>query len=442
MRFLLAFLLTFGFNHLNAQEEGDLFRILSDEYSALTVRNNLLRDAKKEILFSTFIIKSDEIGYANLKMLVDAAQRGVKVKMILDGLGNQLPTDILLYLVDQGIEIKIFNKKNWTRPSTIVRRMHGKMLIVDGTYCVVGGRNIDNEYYRMDSLDNFLDREVLIRGEGAVQKAGLHFHAMWRHRFICTDLKGAFPPDDRQRCETLLDQSLREVTLQLPMLRKLRVMDTISIADATRPTINPVQFMYPNYTYGKNGRIRRASHFDRRVTRELLKLVAAADSTLDIEAAYFLPTRRWLKALRAAHHRGVRIRVITNSAVSNDVPLMQAVYSNRRKRYKRAGIELYEYYGTRMVHLKTLTIDHRIALIGSYNLENKSEKYNTEVAAWVDDPFQAGKQQVLFEKYLRNCIPYGGTYPATSSLSEEQKKRKRKVAWMRYTIAPIAGLVL
>ena len=443
MRFLFSFLLTFCLNILFSQREGDLFRILSDEYSALTVRYNLLREAKKEILFSTYIIKSDEIGYANLKMLVDAARRGIKVRMILDGLGNKIPTDILLYLVDQGIEIKIFNKKNWTRPSTIVRRMHGKMLIVDGTYCVVGGRNIDNEYFRMDSLDNFLDREVLIRGDSALEKAGRHFNAMWKHKVICTDLKGSFCPDDRQRCETLLEHSLVDVAHHLPMLRALRITDTISTADATRPTINPVQFMYANFTYNKRGRLHRASHIDRRVTRELLKLVAAADSTLDIEAAYFLPTRRWLKALRDAHRRGVRIRVITNSAVSNDVPLMQAVYSNRRKRYQRAGIELYEYYGVRMVHLKTLTIDHRIALIGSYNLERKSEKYNTEVAAWVDDPFQAGKQQTLFEKYLRNCKPYGGKYPAIATVfSEEQKKRKRKVAWMRFTIAPIAGLVL
>jgi len=443
MRFGLSYLLAFCLNNLFAQQGGDLFRILSDEYSALAVRYDQLRDARKEILFSTYIIKSDEIGYANLKMLVDAAQRGVKVKMILDGLGNQLPTDMLLYLEDQGIQIKIFNKKNWTRPSTIVRRMHGKMLIVDGTYCLVGGRNIDNEYYRMDSLDNFLDREVLIRGDQALEKAGIHFNAMWKHKFICTDLKGTFRPDDRQHCETLLARSMVEVAHQLPMLRTLRIKDTISTADATRPTINPVQFIYSNFTYNKKGRLHRASHIDRRVTHELLKLVAAADSTLDIESAYFLPTRRWLKALRAAHRRGVHIRVITNSAVSNDVPLMQAIYSNRRKRYKRAGIELYEYYGTRMVHLKTLTIDHRIALIGSYNLERRSEKYNTEVAAWVDDPFQAGKQQTLFEKYLRNCIPYGGKYPATATgFSEEQKKRKRKVAWMRFTIAPIAGLVL
>ena len=442
MRFTLTFLVTFHLAHLFAQEKGDLFRILNDEYSALTIRYNLLREAKKEILFSTYIIKSDEIGFANLKMLVDAAQRGVKVRMILDGLGNKLPTDILLYLMDQGVEIKIFNKKNWTKPSTIIRRMHGKMLIVDGNYCLVGGRNIDNEYFRMDSLNNFLDREVLIRGNDAIKKACTHFNAMWQHKVICTDLKGTFCPDDRQRCETLLDKSVGEVTHQLPVLRKLRIADTISTADATRPTANPVQFMHSNFTYKKNGRMRPASHIDRRVTRELLKLIAAADSTLDIEAAYFLPTRHWLRALRAAHRRGVRIRVITNSSISNDVPLLQAIYSNRRNRYKRAGVELYEYCGSRMVHLKALTIDKHIALIGSYNLERRSEKFNTEVAAWVDDPFLAGKQQTLFEKYLRNCKPYKDKYPTTTGFSEEQKKRKRKVAWMRFTIAPIAGLLL
>lgn len=443
MRCILLFLLAFGVDNLFAQEKGGLFRILSDEYSALTVRYNLLREAQKEILFSTYIIKDDEIGFANIKMLADAAQRGVKVRVILDGLGNHLPKEILLYLADRGVQIKIFNKKNWTRPSTIIRRMHGKLLIVDSTYCLVGGRNIDNEYFRMDSLNNFLDREVLVRGDQALKNACTHFNAMWEHKDICTDLKGIFYPDDRQRCESLLEKSSAVVNRQLPVLRQLRITDTINTVDGRRPPINPVQFLYAHFTYRKNGRIRRASHIDRRVTREMLKLVAAADSSLDFEAAYFLPTHRWLKALRAAHRRGVRIRVMTNSSVSNDVPLMQAIYSNRRKRYKRAGIELYEYYGARMVHLKTLTIDHRIALIGSYNLERKSERYNTEVAAWVDDPFKAARQEALFEKYLRHCKPYGGKYPATMvTFSEEQKKRKRKVAWMRWTLAPIAGLVL
>jgi len=444
MRFVCTFFLTLCFNHLFAQEDkGDLFRILSDEYSALTVRYSLLREAKTEILFSTYIIKSDEIGFANLKMLVDAAHRGVQVKVILDGLGNRLPADMLLYLADQGVQVKIFNKKIWTRPATIFRRMHGKMLIVDGSLCLVGGRNIDNEYFRMDSLNNFLDREVLIRGDEAVSDACTHFNAMWNHKVICTDLKGTFNPDDRHRCDSLLKNSIGEVAHRLPLLRQVRIPDTISLNDAMRPTVNPVHFVYPEFTYRKNGRISRPSRSDRRVTRELLKLIAAADSTLDIEVAYFLPTHLWVKALRAAHRRGVRIRVITNSALSNDVPLLQAIYSNRRNRYKRAGIELYEYCGSRMVHMKALTVDRRIALIGSYNLERKSEKFNTEVAAWVDDPFLAGKQESLFEKYLVNCQPYGGECPVSpTAFSAEQKKRKKKVAWMRWTLAPIVGLVL
>lgn len=443
MRIAFAFYLTFCFSHLFAQQKGDLFRILSDEYSALTVRYNLIRNAENEILFTTYIIKGDEIGFANLKMLADAADRGVRVRMILDGLGNKLPSDILLYLEDRGVQIKIFNKKKWTRPNTIFRRMHGKMLIVDDTFCLIGGRNIDNEYFRMDSLNNFLDREVLIRGQEALEEATEHFHAMWNHKVICTDLNGTFSAEDRERCRSLLENSAKEVDLQLPRLRQLRILDTISTADATRPSVNPVHFTHSNFTFRKSGRLSRPSRSDRRVTRDLLKLVARADSTLDIEAAYFLPTRLWFRALRSAHRRGVRIRVVTNSAISNDVPLLQAIYSNRRKRYQRAGIELYEYCGSRQVHLKALTIDRRIALIGSYNLERKSEKFNTEVAAWVDDPFLAGKQQTLFEKYLSRCAPYGGECPVNfSDFSVEQKKRRKKVAWLRVTLAPVVGIFL
>ena len=442
MQFVKAALLILCFSRLSAQKQSDLFRILSDEYSALNVRQNLIKEAEKEILFSTYIIKGDNIGFANLKILADAARRGVKVRVILDGLGNKLPKDILLYMVDCGVQIKIFNKKQWLRPYTFFRRMHGKMLIVDDQFCLIGGRNIDNEYFRMDSVNNFLDREVLIRGKEALAEACGHFNAMWNHKVICSDLKGTFCENDRERCQKLLETSTDHVGRQLPRLRQLRIADTISAADAMRPTANPVHFTHPDFTFKKSGRLSRPSRSDRRVTRDLIKLVAAADSTLDIEAAYFLPTRYWLRALRAAHKRGVRIRVITNSAVSNDVPLLQAIYSNRRKRYERAGIELYEYCGRRMVHLKALTIDGRIALIGSYNLERKSEKFNTEVAAWVDDPFLAGKQETLFEKYLANCTPYKEKCPVTATeFSEEQKKRRKKVAWMRYTLAPLAGII-
>jgi phosphatidylserine/phosphatidylglycerophosphate/cardiolipin synthase-like enzyme len=155
-------------------------------------------------------------------------------------------------------------------------------------------------------------------------------------------------------------------------------------------------------------------------------------------------TRSWFKSLKAARKRGVRIRVITNSATTNDLPIIQAVYANRRGRYQRAGIQLYEYCGDRMVHLKTLTIDKQVAMIGSYNLDKTSERRNTEVAAWVKDPSVALQQQKLFEKYLAHCQSPGGECPASSIsvLNEEQKKRKRKVKWLRFTLAPLIGLVL
>ncbi len=208
MKCILPFLIILCFtNSIFSQAKGDLFRILSDEYSALTVRNDLMRDAKTEILCCTYIIEGDEIGYSNLRILAEAAQSGVQVKMILDGMGKRVPLEMLLYMKDQGVQIKIYNKKNWKRPFMLYRRLHGKMLIVDGQYCLIGGRNLDDQYYRMDSVGNFLDREVLIRSDQAVDEARQHFYEMWEHEVLCTDLKGSFNPADRKQCQLILDSA-------------------------------------------------------------------------------------------------------------------------------------------------------------------------------------------------------------------------------------------
>ncbi len=443
MKRILPILITLCFtNIIFSQAKGDLFRIVSDEYSAVTVRNELMRDAKTEILVCTYIIDGDEVGYNNLKILAEAAQRGVQVKMILDGLGKRVPVEMLLYMKDRGVQIKIYNKKNWKRPFLIYRRLHGKMLIVDGQYCLIGGRNLDDRYYRMDSVGNFLDREVLIRSDQAVDQARQHFNEMWAHEVLCTDLEGTFHPADRKQCQRILDSAALTVKSQMPLLRKIRGADMIDPSVVAKPTANPVHFAYPGFTRLKNGRIHRSNRIDRRVTHALQELVAAADSTLDIESSYFLLTRSWFKCLKAAHKRGVRIRVITNSATSNDLPIVQAVYANRRARYRRAGIQLYEYCGIRTVHLKAMTIDQQVAMIGSYNLDNTSEKHNTEVVAWVKDPVLALQQHKLFEKNLALSQPFGGECPASvSELTKEQKKRQRKVKWQRFTLAPFVGLV-
>lgn len=444
MKRILPFLITLCFTHTAfSQANGDLFRILSDEYSALTVRNDLMRDAKKEMLFCTYIIEGDEIGYNNLKLLADAAQRGVQVRMILDGMGKRVPKEMLLYVKDRGVQIKIYNKKSWKRPFMIYRRLHGKMLVVDGKYCLIGGRNLKDQYFRMDSVGNFLDREVLIRSDSAVEAARQHFNELWEHEVLCTDLEGAFDPADQKECQLLLDSAAFTMKSQLPLLRKVKGDDRVYLSDVVKPTANPVQFVYPRFTREKNGRIRRSNRIDRRVTQALQGLVAAADSTVEIESSYFLLTRSWYKCLKAATKRGVRIRVLTNSSTSNDLPIMQAIYANRKGRYKRAGIQFYEYCGIRTVHLKALTIDKKVAMIGSYNLDKSSQKFNTEVAAWVKDPLLALQQQKLFEKYLLQCQPPGGECPASmSKLTEEQKKRKRKVKCLRFTLAPLIGLVL
>ncbi|MEO6037974.1 MAG: phospholipase D-like domain-containing protein, partial [Saprospiraceae bacterium] len=157
------------------------YRILNDEREALQCRIDLIQKAKSEILLSTFIIKDDVLGGTMLQLLIDAAKRGVTVRVMVDDFGNHLSSDLLVYLAEQGVENRVFNIKKIGKFRTMVDRMHGKMLITDRQQFIVGGRNLKQQYYNLDSISNFLDREVYVRDTAAVNAARAHFYDIWTY---------------------------------------------------------------------------------------------------------------------------------------------------------------------------------------------------------------------------------------------------------------------
>jgi cardiolipin synthase len=185
---------------------------------------------------------------------------------------------------------------------------------------------------------------------------------------------------------------------------------------------------------------------DKACTDSLIALVNNARTSIDIENAYFIPTKRWFKAFKAANKRGVKIRVLTNSGYTNDVPVIQSVYQMKRKKYRKAGIELWEYHGQKMLHTKAMVIDSAFSVIGSYNLEIKSQNFNTEVAACVRDVSTATANLKLMHGNLRRSIQVGTdqTQPEAPVLppSKDQAKRKKKADRLTWTLAPLADLFL
>jgi putative cardiolipin synthase len=438
--FLMIALLWFSIVPLQGQ---DVYRLLNGEREALQCRVDLMTQAKEEILLSTFIIEGDLIGLTTLELLEDAVKRGVKVKLILDDMGNRLPSDLLSYLDQKGIEVRVFNIKNLTKLRSLVDRMHDKMLVTDRKNLIVGGRNLKEEYFSLDSVVNFLDREVYIHSDSAVAHATEHFHTLWNHPGLTAKKRRVdMSRKDRRQWDHQMTNAPETVQVRL----NLRLPSNRNWAAGVQSTQNPVYFEHDQFLVKKGKKTKLRRRKDKNVTRVLIGLVDSAKVSIDIENAYFMPTNRWWRAIKRAKKRGVKVRVLTNSAYTSDVPLVQSVYAYKRGKYCRAGLELWEYNGPKMLHTKAMTIDGQVAVNGSYNLDTKSENYNTEVIAYVRDPRVAAEQQRYMEATYRKSLCVSDPQLSTAWAgqlgppTELQKKRRNKVRIFRWTLAPLADV--
>ena len=445
MRFLIfciAFLGCFPGPIVLAQSP-NIYQILSHERKALQCRLDIIQQANKEILISTYAIKDDVVGLAMLQILIKTAARGVSVQLLVDDFDNGLPDCLFTYLEEKGVHTKVFNILNPFKFRTIVERMHGKMLIADGKILIVGGRNLTEKYYQLDSTSNFLDREVYIASDSAAQHARQHFRELWNNPKLSGHKRSALTEKQRECWKYALEQA----SLNIQQRLQLAPLGQKNWSTGVKRTAQPVHFIHDNYSYYQRRKGRRwRAHKDRQATAELIALISKAEHHIDIENPYFIPTRRWRNAFKQCLKRGVKIRLLTNSSYTNDLPLIEAVYLNRRARVLRSGIEIWEYRGTKMLHTKAMVIDDKISAIGSYNLDKLSDKYNAEVVAWVDDPSQAALHLQIMKNVLKRSIQVGKKVENPGSKrappSKIQRKRHRKVQFLRFTLAPLAGIIM
>lgn len=439
---LLSCLLCLSGPILSAQAP-NIYHILSREREALQCRWDLIHQAKKEVLISTYALKNDAVGFATLQLLIEAAERGVSVKLLVDDFDNHLPDCLFSYLEEQGVQTKVFNILNFLKFRTILDRMHGKMLITDGKTLIVGGRNLAERYYLLDSISNFLDREVYILSDSTAQHAKLHFEELWNNPKLSRQIRAPLTDAQRACWEGLMKKSPGIVQKRLHLALVSQKNWNIGRSE----TAQPIHFIHDNYTFYKRRRGSRwRARKDYQATKELIALVAKAQSTLDIENPYFIPTYRWRRTFKKSLEKGVKIRLLTNSSYTNDLPIAESVYLNRRARALRTGIEIWEYHGVKMFHTKCMVIDGHISAIGSYNLDKLSHKHNSEVMVWVNDQQLASEHSSLMNIALKTSVRIGDKQGTRAKdlprPSKAQRKRHRKVQFLRFTLAPLAGIFM
>ena len=401
--------------------------VLDTGAEALLARAWLADHARESIEVQYFIWSTDNIGILAAEALLRAADRGVRVRVIVDDLLIDAPDKALLALAHHpNIDIRIYNPKTsvgvplhkrllnvLTDFRGVNQRMHDKTLVVDGKVAITGGRNMAAEYFDYNHEYNFRDRDALLLGE-AVKAMQASFENFWSSELSVRveelyDGLGLMQKNVRvgdQEIEKIyreLDEYAQSPANFSPEVRAAIVATPAAFARlAQQMTWGEVEFISDRP--GKNENQVRLGGGGQ-TTSALGRLVQGARERVVIQSPYLVLSDKAMDLFRQVTARGVTVRINTNSLASTDNLAAFSGYRNLRRRLLKMGLQIYEYKPDPDVqrklmqrsaaatgkapvfslHAKTLVIDSKIVYIGTFNFDPRSENLNTEVGAIIHD---------------------------------------------------------
>lgn len=389
--------------------------VLEDGAGSMVSRAWLTEYAEKTIDIQYFIFSMDNVGLIACDYLVRAADRGVKVRILVDDIMVDADIDDVLMLDShENIEIKIYNpgvnlgknvfekaQKFLTDFRWANQRMHNKTFTVDGNIVITGGRNIADEYFYYDHEFNFRDRDVLLIGQ-STSSVARSFEDYWTNSLSVPVSKLSDSSQDYSD-STRFDQlheyacnpenfspEVRNRLTQIPQLfRDLESKGQVHWVD-------DVQFVsdHPGKNDGTHGLEGGGV-----TTHTLAELVRNAKGSIVIQTPYLITTEDSRTLFKEAVDRGVNIRILTNSLASTDNLEAFSAFQSTREELLKTGVEVFEFRpdGKRSMnimngelhaktenppifglHAKSMVIDEETIVIGTFNLDPRSTNLNTE----------------------------------------------------------------
>jgi putative cardiolipin synthase len=382
------------------------FAIIRYGRQAFTARIALVDLAEKSLDAQYYIWEADATGRILAQHLIQAADRGVRVRLLVDDI-NLAGRDQRVAAMDAhpNIEIRVFNPfanrsarlfDFVTDLGRINHRMHNKTLVMDNAVAIVGGRNIGNHYFGVATDANFRDLDIAAAGP-VVRDISNVFDHFWNGDWsvpIAALVDEPYTEADLPRASEALRTGIAEAPYPYPLdqdVGQLRA-ELASIRD---------QFVWAHgqIVWDDPADIDEGIQ-EGSINKALYKRMATLQRELLLESAYLIPRDRAIEAARQLIDRGVRMRVLTNSLASNDVVAAHAGYANRRKGLIEVGVEVYEYRPDSRIsktrawrgeskaalHTKAIVFDRESVFIGSFNLDPRSADINTEAGLYVESP--------------------------------------------------------
>lgn len=391
--------------------------VLSDSRKAFASRALLTEVAEKTIDAQYYIWRNDITGVLLLNGLLDAANRGVKVRLLLDDMNVGALEPLLLALnTHNNVEVRLFNPFKFrslraidyvTSFSRVNRRMHNKSFTVDNTVTVIGGRNIGDEYFGASDELIFADVDVLAIGP-SVEKVSKDFDLYWASESsVPLEIMNDFSTSD----SSLLAKTAEQVRKSPKAEAYVEVLRTdTAIQDLVQQDL-PLVWARTNLISDDPAKGVGKAAPEELLSARLTEVIGHTASKLTIVSAYFVPTKEGAKALVNFVKSGIEVTILTNSLEATDVAAVHSGYARYRKELVEAGVTLYEMrageYKTNMamfgsyaasLHAKTFTIDGKRIFIGSFNFDPRSVNLNTELGFVIESPELASKMEQAFSQ--------------------------------------------
>lgn len=349
--------------------------IIEKNPEALLQRVRLIQNAKAEIVLSTFAFKSDESGKLILGALLDAADRGVHVRILVDGLESWIDMEGNSYFYGlsshENIEIKLYNKANPLKPWKMMGRMHDKYLIADGKTYILGGRNTYNYFLGDFPGHKNYDRDVLVvcddpQKENSVTQLLDYFETIWEQK-DCSDFHNNKKLANKKSVQKAVS-ALQEGYQQYSEAHEEKLCDT-DYTDETFDTEKIALISNPIHTGAK----------EPVVWYQLGELMKNAKNRVKIHTPYIICNDMMYHTWEEIAQNVPQFSIMTNSVANNGNPFGSADYAKNRNRILDTGIDIWEYEGGYSYHGKSILIDDDLSVIGSFNMDMRSTYLDTEL---------------------------------------------------------------
>lgn len=403
---------------------------IDDNKDALIWRLRMIQAAQERIILSTFDFRDEESGQDVMAALWEAANRGVKVQILVDGMNGMFflsDSDHFSQLVSHElVEARFYNPIDLVRPWKANYRMHDKYLIADDWGYILGGRNTDNRFlgdYKGNHGEE--DRDLLVYetepGEGnSFRELEAYFEEIWNQP-CCRKAEG-------KAGEETLDQCCRQVRQRWPEAFE-RVYGQADWREATIKTDGIRLWTNPAEPENKEPVVWK-------------KMMAAMETEEDIlvQTPYIICSKEMYEDLWSVCSRGAEVDILINAVESGTNPFGCTDYLNQREKLQKTGVHMYECLEDRAQHTKSLAVGERISIVGSCNFDMRSVYLNTEMMLEVDCPelnASIRSQARELKEKSRHVRPDGGTEDGAAYEPVKQPLAKKALyGLLRAVIGP------